>query len=47
VKVVQTPNPVFDAESKRVVQAAVYRPARVHGRPTRVTIRQPISFFTY
>lgn len=47
VKVVQTPNPVFDAESKRVVQAAVYRPARVHGRAARVTIRQPITFAAY
>ncbi len=47
VKVVQTPNPAFDAESKRVVQAAVYRPARVHGRPARVTIRQPITFAAY
>jgi TonB family protein len=47
VKVVQTPNPVFDAESKRVVQAAVYRPARVHGRPARVTIRQAITFAAY
>lgn len=47
VKVVQTPNPVFDAESKRVVQAAVYRPARLHGRPARVTIRQAITFAAY
>jgi TonB family protein len=47
VKVVQTPNPVFDAESKRVVQAAVYRPARIHGRAARVTIRQPITFAAY
>ena len=47
VKVVQTPNPLFDAESKRVVQAAVYRPARLHGRPARVTIRQPITFAAY
>jgi TonB family protein len=47
VKVVQTPNPVFDAESKRVVQAAVYRPARLHGRLARVTIRQPITFAAY
>jgi len=47
VKVVQTPNPVFDAESKRVVEAAVYRPARVHGRPARVTIRQAITFAAY
>lgn len=47
VKVVQTPNPVFNAESKRVVQAAVYRPARVHGRAARVTIRQAITFAAY
>ena len=47
VKVVQTPNPVFNAESRRVVLAAVYRPARVHGRPARVTIRQPITFAAY
>jgi TonB family protein len=47
VKVVQTPNPVFDAEAKRVVVAAVYRPARIHGRATRVTIRQPITFAAY
>ena len=47
VKVVQSPNPVFDAESKRVVQAAVYRPARVRGRAARVTIRQPITFAAY
>ncbi|HYU30308.1 MAG TPA: energy transducer TonB [Gemmatimonadales bacterium] len=47
VKVVQSPNPVFDAESKRVVQAAVYRPARMHGRAARVTIRQPITFAAY
>ena len=47
VKIVQTPNPVFDSESKRVVQAAVYRPARVQGRAARVTIRQPITFAAY
>lgn len=47
VKVVQTPNPVFDAESKRVVLAAEYRPARVRGRNARVTIRQPITFAAY
>ena len=47
VKVVQSPNPVFDAEAKRVTIAAVYRPARVGGRTTRVTIRQPITFAAY
>lgn len=47
VKIMQSPNPVFDAESKRVVLAAVYRPARVHGRAARVTIHQPITFAAY
>jgi TonB family protein len=47
VKIVQSPNPVFDAEAKRVVLGAVYRPARVGGRPARVTIRQPITFVPY
>jgi TonB family protein len=47
VKIVQSPNPVFDAETKRVVLAAIYRPARVHGRPARVTIRQPMTFAPY
>ncbi len=47
VRVVQSPNPVFDAETKRVVLASVYRPARIHGRATSVTIRQPITFAAY
>jgi TonB family protein len=47
VKIVQSPNPVFDAETKRVVLAAVYRPARIRGRSTRVTIRQPVTFAAY
>ena len=47
VKVVQSPNPIFDAESKRVVIASVYRPARTKGKPMQVTIRQPITFAPY
>jgi TonB family protein len=47
LRITQSPNPVFDAESKRVVLAAVYRPARLHGRATRATIRQPITFVAY
>jgi len=47
VKVVQTPNPVFDPEAKRVVVAAMYRPARVNRKAARVTIRQPITFAAY
>lgn len=46
-KVVQSPNPIFDAEAKRVTIAALYRPARISGRPARVTIRQPITFAPY
>ncbi|MGH7520253.1 MAG: energy transducer TonB [Gemmatimonadales bacterium] len=47
VRIVQSPNPVFDAEAKRVVVAALYRPARIRGRAARVTIRQPITFAAY
>jgi TonB family protein len=47
LKIVQTPNSAFDAETKRVVLASVYRPARIGGRPTRVTIRQPVTFAAY
>jgi TonB family protein len=47
VKIVQSPNPVFDAETKRVVLAALYRPARIHGRLARATIRQPVTFAAY
>ncbi|HEV2670863.1 MAG TPA: energy transducer TonB [Gemmatimonadales bacterium] len=47
VKIVQSPNPVFDAEAKRVVLAALYRPAQIHGRPARATIRQPLTFAAY
>jgi len=47
LKVVQSPNPIFDAEAKRVTTAALYRPARVGGRTARVTIRQPITFAAY
>lgn len=47
VKVVQSPNPVFDAEARRVVLGATYRPGRIRGRAARVTIRQPITFAPY
>lgn len=47
IKILQSPNPVFDPEARRVVAAAIYRPARVQGRATRVTIRQPITFAAY
>lgn len=47
VRIVQSPNPVFDAEATRVVLATLYRPARIRGRAARVTIRQPITFAAY
>jgi TonB family protein len=47
VRIVQSPNPMFDAEAKRVVVAALYRPARIQGRAARATIRQPITFAAY
>lgn len=47
IKIVQSPNPVFDVEAKRVTGAAVYRPARIGGKAARVTIRQAITFAPY
>jgi len=47
VKIVQSPNPVFNVEARRVVVAAVYRPARQGGKGVRTTIRQPITFAPY
>ena len=47
VRVVQSPNPELDAEAKRVVGGAVYRPARRGGQPAAATIRQPITFTPY
>jgi TonB family protein len=47
VTVVQSPNPVFDVEARRVVIATVYRPARRGGRAVQIGIRQPITFAPY
>jgi len=47
VKIVQTPNPVFNEEARRIVLAATYRPARQGGKAVRTTIRQPITFAPY
>lgn len=47
VKIVQSPNSVFNAEARRVVLVAVYRPARAGGRAVRAVIRQPITFAPY
>jgi len=47
LKIVQSPNPVFNAEARRVVLATVYRPARARGRAIQAVIRQPITFAAY
>jgi TonB family protein len=47
VRIVQSPNPVFNDEARRVVLAATYRPARLGGRAVRTAIRQPITFAAY
>jgi TonB family protein len=47
VRIVQSPNPVFNEEARRVVLAATYRPARQGGRAVRTVIRQPITFAPY
>jgi len=47
LKIVQSPNPVFNEEARRVVLAATYRPARQGGKAVRTTIRQPITFAPY
>jgi TonB family protein len=47
VKIVQSPNRMFDGEARRVVIASVYRPARRAGHAVQVTLRQPITFAAY
>ena len=47
VRIVQSPNPVFNDEARRVVLAATYRPAHQGGKAVRTTIRQPITFAPY
>ena len=34
----------FDGAARSYVVGAVFRPARVHGRPVRVLVRMPIDF---
>jgi len=47
VMIIQSPNPVFNDEARRVVLAATYRPARQGGKAIQTTIRQPITFAPY
>jgi protein TonB len=44
IKVVQSPHPGFDQSAKNYMRQALFRPARVHGRPVRVLVRLPIDF---
>ena len=44
IKVVQSPHPGFDQSAKNFTRQALFRPARVHGRPVRVLVRLPIDF---
>jgi len=44
VTVVETPDSGFDRSAEKFVLAALFRPARVHGRAVRVAMRLPIDF---
>lgn len=44
IKIVQSPHPGFDQPAKTMMRQALFRPARVHGRPVRVLIRLPVDF---
>ncbi len=47
VRIVQSANPGFNDEVRRIVRAALYRPAKSRGRPVRVVIRQALTFAGY
>jgi hypothetical protein len=47
LRVIQSANPGFNTEARRLVLGSVYRPARVGGRPVRTLIRQAITFVNY
>jgi len=42
VKIIQSPNPGFDAPSRNYISHALFRPSRVHGRAVRVLIQLPL-----
>jgi TonB family protein len=44
-RVVESPNPGLNAAALKAAAGATYRPALRSGRPVRVTIRQPVTFF--
>jgi periplasmic protein TonB len=44
VRIIETPNPGFDTAARDHVLGALFRPARVNGRPVRVLVRVPVEF---
>jgi TonB family protein len=44
VKIIQSPNTGFNQVAEDYVLGAMFRPARVHGRPVRVLVNLPIDF---
>jgi periplasmic protein TonB len=44
VKILQSPNPGFEAGSRSWIMHALFRPARVHGRAVRVLIQVPLDY---
>jgi periplasmic protein TonB len=44
IKVLESPNPGFDGPSRNYLLHAVFRPARVHGRPVRVLVSLPVLY---
>ncbi len=44
IKIFQSPHPGFDQPAMNYMRQALFRPARVHGRPVRVLVRLPIDF---
>src|SRR5256886_15931801 len=47
IRIVQSANPGFNDEVRRIVRAALYRPAKARGNPVRVVIRQALTFAGY
>jgi len=44
IRIVRTPHPGFEASAKQWVLSALFRPARIQGRPVRVLVNQPLQY---
>ncbi len=44
IRVLESPNPGFDAPSRGYILHAMFRPARMHGRPVRVLVTLPVLY---